>query len=148
MHQKPWVEIEPRGLQLSAIHISSITPSNAQKLKESWHDLIISKNEAEYIVDKKDTFRIETVTTGRSIAGKDKGQESLPVVNPPRENEFSLLIHSQDHPTLRETPYFDHNEFYSKIKQRRSLFSHSLDSFGSYLMYGQVMTSTNTILER
>ncbi|KAE9378399.1 class II aaRS and biotin synthetase [Stipitochalara longipes BDJ] len=135
-------------LQLSAIHISSITPPNAQKLKDSWHDLILQRDETEYIVDMKDTFRIETVTTEKSTATKDESNESSVIVDPSRGSDLSTLIHVQGHPSHEETPFFDHGEFYVGLRQRRSVSAQQLDGFGSYLMYGQVMTSTNTILER
>lgn len=136
------------NLQLSILHISSITPSNAQKLKDSWHDLIMPRGQAEYIVDMKDTFRIETVTTEMSIAMNEKNNESLAAFDQSRGSDLSIFIHVQDHPTHEETPFFDHNEFYSGLRQRRSTSPQQLDGFGSYIMYGQVMTSTNTILER
>jgi biotin--protein ligase len=135
-------------LQLSALYISSITPSNAQKLKDSWHDLIIPKDQAEYIVDMKDTFRIETVTTERSVAMNEKKNESLAAFDPSQGSDLSIFVHLQDHPTHEETPFFDHNEFYSALRQRQSTSPQQLDGFGSYIMYGQVMTSTNTILEK
>ena len=136
------------NLQLSILHISSITPSHAQKLKDSWHDLIMPRGQAEYIVDMKDTFRIETVTTETSVAMNEKNNESLAAFDQSRGSDLSIFIHVQDHPTHEETPFFDHNEFYSGLRQRRSTSPHQLDGFGSYIMYGQVMTSTNTILER
>lgn len=139
---------EDDDLQLSALHISSITPSNAQKLKDSWHDLIIPKDQAEYIIDIKDTFRIEIVTTETSVAMNEKNGESLAAFDPSRGSDLSIFVHVQDHPTHEETPLFDHNEFYSALRQRRSTSPQQLDGFGSYIMYGQVMTSTNTILER
>jgi biotin--protein ligase len=137
---------EDDDLQLSVLHISSITPSNAQKLKDSWHDLIIRRDQAEYIVGMKDTFRIETVTTERSVAINEKSNESLAALDPSRGSDLNIFVHFQDHPTHEETPFFDHNEFYSGLRQLRSTSPQQLDGFGSYIMYGQVMTSTNTIL--
>jgi biotin--protein ligase len=135
-------------LQLSVIHISSIIPSNAQELKDSWHNLILQKDKTEYIVDMKDTFRIETVTTERSVTINEKNKKSLLAFDHSRGSDLSIFIHAQGHPTHEETPFFDHNEFYSRLRERRSISSQQLDDFGTYLMYGQVMTSTNTILEK
>src|ERR1700679_4076760 len=81
---------EDDELQLSIIQISSITPSNAQKLKDSWQDLILSRDETEYIVDMKDTFRIETVTAGRSVQKNNKSKESLPALDPSRGSDLSI----------------------------------------------------------
>ncbi|KAN0095161.1 class II aaRS and biotin synthetase [Hyaloscypha variabilis] len=140
-------EREDEELQLSAIHISSITPSNTQNLKDSWQNLILSKDETEYIVDMKNTFRIETVTAERPVAN-DKNEGPLPAVNHSQGSDLCVLVHVEDYPSHEETPLFDHNEFYSSLKRFRSISSQQLDNFGSSLMYGQVMTSTNTILEK
>jgi biotin--protein ligase len=140
-------EREDEELQLSAMHISSITPSKAQKLKDSWQDLILPRDETEYIVDMKDTFRIETVTAERSVAN-DKNNGALPAVDHSRGSDLCVLVHVEGYPNHEETPLFDHNEFYSSLKQFRSISSQQLDDFGSSLIYGQVMTSTNTILEK
>ena len=140
-------EREDEELQLSAIHISSITPVKAQKLKDSWQELILTRDETEYIVDMKDTFRIETVTAERSVAN-DKNNGALPAIGHSQGSDLCVLVHVEDYPRHEETPLFDHNEFYSSLKRFRSISSQPLDDFGSYLMYGQVMTSTNTILER
>jgi len=135
-------------LQLSVLHISSITPSNAQKLKDSWQDLLMPRDQAEYIVDMKDTFRIETVTTETFVAMNEKRNESLAAFDPSRGSDLRIFVHVKDHPTHEDTPFFDHNEFYSGLIQRRSTSPQQLHDFGSYIMYGQVMTSTNTILEK
>jgi biotin--protein ligase len=140
-------EREDEELQLSVIHISSITPSKAQKLKDSWQDLILPRDEAEYIVDMKDTFRIETVTAERSVAN-DNNEGALPAVDHSRGSDLCVLVHVEDYPSHEATPLFDHNEFYSSLKRFRSISSQQPDDFGSSLMYGQVMTSTNTILEK
>ena len=138
-------EKKDNDLQLSVLHVSSITPSNAQKLKDSWNNLIIPRDQAEYIIDMKDTFRIETVTTERI---NEKSSRSLAACNPSPGSDLSIFVHVQEHPTNEETPFFNHNEFYSGLRQRRSISLWELDGFGSYIMYGQVMTSTNTILEK
>jgi biotin--protein ligase len=141
---------EDKELQLSAIHISSITPAKAQKLKDSWQELILTRDETEYIVDMKDIFRIETVTAEGSVAN-DTNERALPAVDHSRGSDLCILVHFEDYPSHEETPLFDRNEFYSSLKQFRSFSSQQLDDFGSSLMhqmYGQVMTSTNTILEK
>jgi biotin--protein ligase len=135
-------------LQLSVLHISSIIPSNAQKLRDSWQDLITPRDQAEYIVDMKDTFRIETVTSEKSVAMNEKSNESLAALDPSGRGDQRIFVHVKDHPTYEDTPFFDHSEFYSGLRQRRSTSPQQLDDFGSYIMYGQVMTSTNTILEK
>jgi hypothetical protein len=109
-------------LQLSVLHISSIILSKAQKPKESWHDLVIPRNQAEYIVGLKDTFRIEIMTTESSIAMNEKSNESLAAFDESRGSDLSIFVHVQDHPTNEEISFFDHNEFYSGLRQCQPTF--------------------------
>jgi biotin--protein ligase len=136
-------------LQLSVIHISSIVPSNAQELKDSWKDLIIQRAGVEYFVDASDTFRLEEVSAEKPGATNDKSKEGMPVADRSiKESDLHILVHVEDYPTHGKTPFFNHKEFYSGVQSFRSISSQHINSFGSYLMYGEVMTSTNTILEK
>jgi biotin---protein ligase len=136
-------------LQLSVIHISSIVPPNAQKLKDSWKDLITQRTGVEYFVDASDTFRLEEVSAEKPSATNDKSKEGMPAADRSiEESDLHILVHVEDYPTHEETPFFNHMEFYSSVQSFRSTSSQHINSFGSYLMYGEVITSTNTILEK
>jgi biotin---protein ligase len=109
---------------------------------------IIPRDQAECIGGMKDTFRIEAVTTERSVEMNEKSNESLVAFDESRGSDLSIFVHVQDHPTHEETPFFDHNEFFSGLRQRQSTSPQQLDGFGSYIIYGQVTISTNNTVER
>jgi biotin--protein ligase len=79
----------------------------------------------------KDTFRIEAVTIERSVEMNEKTNESLAAFDESRGSDLSIFVHVQDHPTHEETPLFDHNEFFSGLRQRQSTSPQQLDGFGS-----------------
>lgn len=142
-------QLEDNVLQLSVMHISSITPLNAKKLKESWNDLIIQRVGAEYIVDANDTFCFEEVSAGKPSGINDKRKGGIPTTNRDiKKSDLCILVHIEDYPTNKQTPSFNHEEFYSNIQCLRSISSEHVDRFGSYLLYGEVITSTNTVLEK
>ena len=149
--RKLGMKLEQAGegeLQLSVMHISSIVPPNAQKLKDSWKDVIIQKAGVEYFVDANDTFRLE-VSAEKHGATNDKSKEGMTTADRfIKKNDLRILVHVEDYPTHDETPFFNHKEFYSSVQSFRSISSQHINRFGNYLLYGEVITSTNTILEK
>ncbi|KAF2745139.1 biotin apo-protein ligase-like protein [Sporormia fimetaria CBS 119925] len=59
-----------------------------------------------------------------------------------------LIPHEKGFPATRETPYFHHDSYFANLKHYHSTLRNEDGSFGRYLMYGEVVTSTNTLLEK
>jgi biotin--protein ligase len=59
-----------------------------------------------------------------------------------------LTPHEKQFPTSRETPSFHHDSFYANIGHYHSVLRNDDAAFGKYLLYGEVLTSTNTLLEK
>lgn len=107
--------------------------------------------------DEHDTFRIEKSGTFNMGALA----ESLPEESKDRTSESSqdggivdyqaivkrLVVHD-DVPSSKSTPYFNHHAFYSNLRRYQAQSKEGASLFGSNLLYGEVVTSTNTILEK
>lgn len=162
---------------LSHIHLSASTPADAGKVLGSLGELI-SKNEDgdDIIKDENDTFHIvqpssfntndlQRALPTESISNKDASSEPLeaPTSDKPSQNTSSdasdqivdyntitktIVIHDTDAPDPKATPYFNHKAFFSNLSLYTS--QRRLDSpyFGTHLLYGEVVTSTNTLLEK
>jgi hypothetical protein len=59
-----------------------------------------------------------------------------------------LILHETEWPGSKETPYFNHHAFFANLKRYQQENSSEAEEFGNVLMYGEVVTSTNTILEK
>jgi biotin--protein ligase len=59
-----------------------------------------------------------------------------------------LTPHEKEIPTTRETPSFHHESYYANLAHYHSKLRNEEGSFGKYLVYGEVVTSTNTLLEK
>lgn len=59
-----------------------------------------------------------------------------------------LKRHEKGIPSSRETPYFHHDSFYANLDHYHAKSRNPDSAFGKYLMYGEVVTSTNTLLEK
>ena len=58
------------------------------------------------------------------------------------------LIFHDKLPSSKLTPYFNHHAYYANLRQYQSESREGASEFGSNLLYGEVVTSTNTILEK
>lgn len=156
---------------LSHIHMSASTPANTVKVLQVLRELVVKDEHGdEMIKDENDTFYISQT----SRFGTEDLQASLPEISSketqadqtsgssnPQSSDTSdeivdynaipksLVIHDATYPEPKETPYFNHNAFYANLKHYASQQQLSrTPTFGQHLLYGEVVTSTNTLLEK
>ncbi|KAJ4378105.1 biotin holocarboxylase synthetase [Neocucurbitaria cava] len=58
-----------------------------------------------------------------------------------------IVPHEKELPSTKETP-FHHEAFYANLRHYHTKLRNPAASFGRHLMYGEVVTSTNTLLEK
>jgi biotin--protein ligase len=58
-----------------------------------------------------------------------------------------IVPHDQGIPSMKETP-FHHEAFYANLSFYHTKFQNPTASFGKHLLYGEVVTSTNSLLEK
>lgn len=59
-----------------------------------------------------------------------------------------VIMHERELPSGRETPCFNHHGYYANLAHYHSKCANSEPEFGKHLLYGEVVTSTNTLLEK
>lgn len=59
-----------------------------------------------------------------------------------------LTPHEKEIPSRKETPAFHHDSYFANLAHYHTKLRNDAKSFGKYLMYGEVVTSTNTLLEK
>ncbi|BAE65164.1 biotin-protein ligase [Aspergillus flavus] len=140
---------------LSSLHISSLDPADTSSILSSLQELITTDGEHQYLKDENDTFRIEKPEAWNmeslqealpddSKEDSGKAEEGIVDYNAIVKH---LVIH-EDVPLSKMTPYFNHHAFYSNLRQYQSQMREGAREFGSSIVYGEVITSTNTILEK
>lgn len=147
---------------LSVLHLSSLKPANTTEILASLQDIItVEEDGEEYIKDDNDTFHIlssSRFSRGSKLHTDSKeGSEKTDCDDTSSEDRIinystivkSIIIHEEEHPANRETPYFNHHAYYANLRhyQSQSTERGGID-FGQDLLYGEVVTSTNTILEK
>jgi biotin--protein ligase len=152
---------------LSRLHISSMNHIEVSELLEELKDVITVEDGEEYIKGENDTFHIEKHSTRWSFNSIVK---SLPLMvsetgaiqsktgmtddaTEDRILDYNTIVkriipHETGWPGGKETPYFNHNAFFANLRRYQQEESIEAEEFGNILMYGEVVTSTNTILEK
>src|SRR5690606_37808913 len=64
------------------------------------------------------------------------------------KNIQKIIVTHEGFPTNAETPYFSHELYYACLANDRSDMNLRGAQFGSHILYGEVVTSTNTLLEK
>lgn len=150
---------------LSRLHLSSVHPHLIPELLSSWEGIIDKENGQEVINGENDKFLIESQEGGLSVKSLVKSlpdavisaTEDKPTVELAGGGDGiidynaipkRLIPHETDWPGTKETPSFNHHVFYSNLKHYQQEKSSEAEEFGNILLYGEVVTSTNTMLEK
>lgn len=150
---------------LSRLHLSSIVSNDVDDLLCTWDEIISKENGEEFIRDDSDTFHLEKPSTKWSFTPL---KESLPSSDTDSQIDSDnqapvdatsqgivdyrtivkrIVAHDEAWPEAKATPYFNHHAFYGSLQEYRRKDTDA-EEWGDYLMYGEVVTSTNTLLEK
>ncbi|KAI5360387.1 Putative biotin-protein ligase [Septoria linicola] len=154
---------------LSPIHLTAMKPAMINDLLATWAQEGIVVNEEGHAVirGENDTFRLphnaifetqqgskpsETSNAADVVGSDDVGSyadgatDRIPDYN---AADKILIAHTQAQPDIKTTPHFKHCEFYHWLDSYRTKNGGGIvGDFGRVLLYGEVVTSTQTILEK
>lgn len=151
---------------LSRLHLSSSNYIGVSELLEDLKDVITIEGGEEYIKGENDTFHIEKQglkwslsSIAKALPGIEAGEEGDgDWSNVQRDTgdkiiDYSavtkrVISHESEWPGNKETPYFNHFTFYDNLKKYQQEKSSEAENFGNILLYGEVVTSTSTMLEK
>ncbi|PGH29117.1 biotin-protein ligase, partial [[Emmonsia] crescens] len=142
---------------LSRLHLSSMGPQGGVGLLSALRDIITVTGGEEYIKDDVDTFHLEKPSSMgmRDVAESlpettetktDQGGDSDKIVD--YNSVIKEVVVHHDIPSSKATPCFNHHAFYGNLKEYRAQSKEYIHEFGSSLLYGEVVTSTSTLLEK
>ncbi|KAL1841002.1 hypothetical protein VTJ49DRAFT_7556 [Mycothermus thermophilus] len=144
---------------LSKLHLSSLHHTEISELLFSFQDIITKENGEEYIKGGNDLFHLEKPDSRWSMAELSEAlqAELQPKPKPSRGSpdpttDYTHILkrivsHQEAWPEPKETPYFNHAVYYSSLREFRAA-EPGAETWGDVLMYGEVVTSTNTLLEK
>ncbi|OLN97957.1 Biotin-protein ligase [Colletotrichum chlorophyti] len=132
---------------LSRMHLTSVTHSSVAETLHSWEEAISREDGEEYIRGEHDVFRIEKAS---SRWGVDEMREALPGREGIIDYDGAVKVivpHEEAWPDVKETPSFNHRLFYTSLQRYRES-ERFAETWGDTLMYGEVVTSTNTLMDK
>lgn len=150
---------------LSRLHLSSLHHFLVPELLVSWEDIITEEDGEEYIKGENDTFHLEKQSSRWSLNSlaealrlspgeqvKDADHTGLGGSRD-RLVDYNAIVkrlipHEIEWPGTKETPYFNHYSFYANLRKYQEDTNGEAEEFGKYILYGEVVTSTNTLLEK
>lgn len=160
-------EEKPLVPSLSRLHLTSLHHFLVPELLASWENIITVEDGEEYIKGENDIFHFEKQDSRWSL---NSLSDSLPlsttspakdlvankkddVVVDDRMVDYNaitkhIIPHESDWPGTKETPSFNHHSFYANLQKYQLESGGQAEDFGKNLLYGEVVTSTNTLLEK
>lgn len=150
---------------LSRLHLTSLHHFLVPELLASWDDIITNEGGEEYINGGNDTFHLEKQDSRWSLHSLGKsllssadseqtaGDEKSLDGSRDRMIDYDAIVkkvipHESEWPGSKETPYFNHHSFYSNLKKYQEESNGEAEEFGKFILYGEVVTSTSTLLEK
>lgn len=141
------ISVQDSGVpSLSSLHLSSVNNTEVGELLSSMQDIIEKESGQEYIRSEVDTFHIQDEDTVWNV-------DSLHQPLPSTVIDYSKVIkkivpHEKALPPHKLTPRFNHSIYFSSLKRYRQVEEGEAEDWGNLLMYGEVVTSTNTLLDK
>ncbi|KAG8530034.1 uncharacterized protein KY384_005516 [Bacidia gigantensis] len=143
---------------LSRLHLSSALPAATSQVVSSLSEVIIDEGGFKHMKGENDTFFFEKPSAWSLVDLKDAlPEEDTSEADEARSDDDRIpdynrvlkhiVIHDETIPKSKETPYFNHSTFYASL-QDYSGDAEIEGIFGNSLLYGEVVTSTNTLLEK
>lgn len=141
--------------QLTPMYLSSNQPGAVVELLYSLRE-IVTQNDTRTIHDDNDSFRLHESGTFEfsdmktHLPSADNTESSKGSEEPIQEVKHIVLYDSPERlPPRTQTPRFDHEAYFQHLQHYQKRCKVALDSkFGSTVLYGEVVTSTNTLLEK
>ena len=140
---------------LSPLYLSAADPDCMSRLVSSLRHTLT--DDAYLLKDSHDTFRVEGLTTSSPFNSMGELKESLSDTGSSNNEEEGIvdyeaivksLVICDCIPSPKLTSCFNHHAFYSNLSHYQSRSREGASRFGSVLIYAEVITSTNSILEK
>ena len=144
----------PGVAPLSNLHLSAINNEGVTDQLCAWADVITKDDGKEVIKAENDVFHIQGSETMWKVDDlkdslpKAGDQQTKPEVDGSDDKpSWTIIPHENALPEVKWTPQFNHNLFFHTLKAYRAI-ENKAEKWGDLLLYGEVVTSTNTILEQ
>ena len=163
------VSMEEKDLpSLSPIYFSTLNGTAISKTTRAWYAASVAQDGGRYIKGEHDTFQLATPTNALSMTelaealsernGEMSADSASKNIEDPNDKIVDydkipkqIISYHEGYPSSKDTPYFNHELYFDSISNYTKSTSHLSSQetqIGQHLMYGEVVTSTSTLLEK
>lgn len=137
---------------LTPLHLSAIQPSSVTEMLCAWEEAIDRADGEEFINGEADKFRIRNKDASWTVEDLTGKMGRLTTADSNGLLDYTkitkdIIAHEMALPDTKLTPRFSHERFYTSLKRFR-LVEEDAETWGDMLLYGDVVTSTNSLLEK
>ncbi|KAM4062774.1 biotin/lipoate a/B protein ligase family protein [Hirsutella rhossiliensis] len=140
---------------LSRLHLSAMDSAKVLDLLCAWEEVMDKEDGAEWIRGEADSFRIQSrdgkleletlrqslLETVEEPGLRDDGHVDFAAVTK------TIVAHESTLPPPDLTPHFNHELYYTSLRRFQTMEEDAVD-WGNVLLYGEVVTSTNSLLDK
>jgi biotin--protein ligase len=142
--QVPETDVPPR---LSTIHLTSIHSPDIAHLVDRLQAITTISDSTTKIIGENDTFILHNGPLSSFSPAELADALSLEETEDLNKVPKTLQYHTTT-TDLPSTPFFSHSLFYNALSTYRSSSRSSPSQFGTFMLYGETITSTNTMLDK
>ncbi|KAF4595484.1 biotin apo-protein ligase [Ophiocordyceps camponoti-floridani] len=136
---------------LSHLHLSSNDGAKVTDILCAWDDILDKAEGCEVIRGDADTFFVRSHQDSFNLDSLRPSSREAPIADDGQVDftviPKSIMAYERGLPSLESTPRFDHELFYNSLARFQMVEPDATD-WGSILLYGEVVTSTNSLLEK
>ncbi|KAI5794409.1 biotin-protein ligase [Peziza echinospora] len=130
---------------LSVLHLTALYPEDVPDIITNLRDVMCQDGSDDMILGETDSFILQDPR--RPTLSQETKWEKADRIIEYHEITKTLFVHDKGYPGSNDTPHFDHEVYYNALDDYRTSSRLSPSQLGSFIMYGEVLTSTSTILD-
>lgn len=133
---------------LSELHLTSIDVTNVPKITAKLQGIITSEDDINVVVGENDTFIFEKAGSVCQHLPSEKTANAVGGVPDYNKIPKHVKMYDNGYPAARDTPWFNHEIYYKSLRTAQDKSEKDVSLFGSSILYGSVVTSTSTMLDK
>jgi len=133
---------------LSELHLTSIDVANVPKVTEKLQEIITLEDGINVVVGENDTFIFEKAGSVCQHLSSEQSANAAGGVPDYNKIPKHVKMYDNGYPAPRDTPWFNHEIYYKSLEIAQDKSEKDVSQFGSTILYGSVVTSTSTMLDK
>jgi len=133
---------------LSELHLTSIDLAIVPQIIEKLQEIITSEDDIDVVMGENDKFIFEKAGSVSQHLPSEQSANAVGGVPDYNKIPKHVKVYNDGYPAARDTPWFNHEIYYKSLRIAQDRSERDVSLFGSSILYGSVVTSTSTMLDK